>query len=44
MDASTDAYSESISAGTSSEEGTQVDGEEGSYFWQMMTFGYTVEW
>ncbi len=43
MDASTDAYSESISAETSSE-GSQVDDEEGSYFWQMLTFGYTVEW
>ena len=43
MDASTDAYSESISAATSSE-GSHIDDEEGSYFWQMLTFGYTVEW
>jgi len=43
VDASTDAYSESISAATSSE-GSQIDDEEGSYFWQMLTFGYTVEW
>lgn len=43
MDASTDAYSESASAETSSE-GSHLEDEEGSYFWQMLTFGYTVEW
>lgn len=41
--ASTDAYSESLS-GASSSEGSQLDEDEGSYFWQMLTFGYTVEW
>lgn len=44
MDVSTDAYSDSVSAASSSESSHSGEGGEDSYFWQMLTFGYTVEW
>ena len=44
MDVSTDAYSDSVSAVSSSESSDSGKDGEGSYFWQMLTFGYTVEW
>ena len=44
MDVSTDAYSDSVSAASSSESSHSGEGGEDSYFWQMLTFGFTVEW
>ena len=44
MDVSTDAYSDSGSAASSSESSQAGERGEDSYFWQMLTFGYTVEW
>ena len=44
MDVSTDAYSDSVSAALSSESSLASEDAEDSYFWQMLTFGYTVEW